>query len=428
MTPLDKLNFFHRCTRQNLYVPPFTFGRVENIHSLSSLQKIWNEATAEVTNVKAETSLYIHVPFCHRRRCTFCMYNSSVDYTHEVLNAYRDNIKRTFKSWENNLPSEFRNFYVGGGTPSVYSAQELHRFLFPFTRLKFVEKGERTCEMSPTTATEEHIKAIADCGFNRLSLGVQSFDTSVLDAINREHVKFEYICKLCSCARRSGLIDINLDLMLGIPKLTRDNIKDSVRKVINSGAISASIYYWRQTPVSREDLITQFHVVKEEMLNHGWRLESGSDQSEHHLFFSPESRNDTLRYVTSPNCVDNQRVIGLGLYANGFRPSLAYSCRSDNQYKIWRMDTNRQLHMAAANMLYYCEGRINKKRFKEVLGAEVCEVFARELDELRSIGGVEETQSEINILGKSGFESNALQKFFWDFGWLEEWSRRNGGA
>ncbi len=55
-------------------------------------------------------------------------------------------------------------------------------------------------------------------------------------------------------------------------------------------------------------------------------------------------------------------------------------------------------------------------------------MFARELDELRSIGGVEETQSEINILGKSGFESNALQKFFWDFGWLEEWSRRNGGA
>ena len=426
MTAVERLSFFGRITsEQGARVPPCSFGAQQCSCSRDELHGMWR-ASDDATCFEPHASFYTHVPFCHKRRCTFCMYASSTDYTTSDLSDYRRYVARDLAAWSPLVDrARIRNLYVGGGTPSVYSPEDLGDMLSRFRDFEYEPLGERTCEMSPTTATEEHVRAVAGCGINRLSLGIQSFDPSVAAAINRDAADADHVRRLCACARECSFVDVNLDLMLGIPGISEANLRDSVRLVQKVGALSASVYYWRQTDVPRARLKWEYDIVCEEMRDGGWSLESGSAETEYHLFFSPERRRDTLRYVTSGNCIDNMRVVGLGIHAHGFRPALSYTCSGENLYQVWCMDRSAQQRMAAANMLYHNDGVLDKRLFRKAFGEDASSCFASEIEELRCLGAILETDGELKLVGRDEREMLSLQKFFWDIEYL---LRRYGGA
>lgn len=425
MSPEEKLDFFRRVTcAHNVYSPPFTFGRKVESSGRDEVRERWRLA-CDRSDLRGTTSLYLHVPFCKSRRCSFCMYGSSTDCSPSRLDRYREKIVRELEEWRVELPSTVQNLYVGGGTPSVYSPQGLYELLHPFSIFSYAADGERTCEMSPSTATLEHIDAVADVGINRLSMGVQSFDETVLAAVSRQSVAMDHIAALCRYAREKRFVDVNLDLMLGLPKITAENLRESVRKVADCGALSSSVYYWRQTPVARDRLACEFEIVRDEMSRLGWTLESGSADSEHHQFCSPERRRGTTRLVTNANCVDNHRVIGIGTYANGFRSGFSYSNVGAARINYWQMNADLQIRMAMSIFLYFGNGHLASRAFRRVFGLDAKDYFKNEFAALRELCALEETDEGVTLVGESAIDRISLQKFFWDWDYLK---REYGGG
>ena len=128
-------------------------------------------------------ALYIHIPFCDHI-CVYCDFYKMLAVEEEKEKYFKYLISELDmkKSYLSNLET----IYIGGGTPSVYSPQELSTLLSYFKGVKFSEDGERTCEMSPSTATIEHLDAVFEAGINRVSFGVQSFDEEILKKLRKE--------------------------------------------------------------------------------------------------------------------------------------------------------------------------------------------------------------------------------------------------
>ena len=364
-----QLELYKKVSNDGLLInPPLTFCAKPTFVSLQELLEML-QYNLLATKLKRQDSLYFNVPFCFSKRCRFCMYRSKTDYTESDLVEYVSRINQEIELRHSYINGPIRNVYIGGGTPTVLSASQLHSLLFRIQDFGFEENGERTCEMSPATGTEEHVSMLYEVGINRLSLGVQSFDHKVLESANRDYVPDNRIATLVNCARAKGYIDINLDLMFGLPNSTIENVCDSIRRAIQVGAYSISIYNYRKVnrASSNDDVRQLPDLMKQQFLAArdvfsalGWELYAGDENTEYHLFYSPERMRGTYRYQTSPNCVENQFVHGLGLFANGFSPAVFYTnvgpykgvCMEDRMFKVYQMDKNQQIRLGAANFLY----------------------------------------------------------------------------
>lgn len=166
-------------------------------------------------------ALYIHLPWCVRK-CPYCDFNS-----HELRGevpeaAYIDALLADLAAemplvWGRSLSSVF----IGGGTPSLFSAEALDRLLSGVRALTALAPDvEVTMEANPGTVEQERFDAYRAIGINRLSIGVQSLDDASLAALGRIHSADE-ARRAVDVARRAGFDDINLDLMYGLPTQSR---------------------------------------------------------------------------------------------------------------------------------------------------------------------------------------------------------------
>jgi oxygen-independent coproporphyrinogen-3 oxidase len=165
----------------------------------------------------SEAGLYIHVPFC-LRKCCYCDFNS-YPFQPEAVKAYC----RAIKAELANLASELTisTIYVGGGTPTVLPTSELLAILNGAYAMAGWRYGpppaaEISVEANPGTINPQQLKALADAGVNRLSIGVQSFDDGVLQSLGRIHTA-KQAQEAFYMARQAGFSNINIDLMCGVP-------------------------------------------------------------------------------------------------------------------------------------------------------------------------------------------------------------------
>lgn len=166
-------------------------------------------------------SLYIHIPWCVKK-CPYCDFNS-----HEATNnipetAYIDSL---IYDLEMDLPlveeREIHSIFIGGGTPSLLSAQSFERLLEAVkSRLSYHHDLEVTLEANPGTIEHGRFKDLRQAGINRLSLGVQSFHDEQLKALGRIHGSDE-ARKAIDMAHQAGFERLNIDLMYGLPKQTQ---------------------------------------------------------------------------------------------------------------------------------------------------------------------------------------------------------------
>ena len=161
---------------------------------------------------RAPRAAYVHVPFCIHR-CGYC------DFT---LVAGRDELIPAYlKSLETELqaaggPYEVDTLFIGGGTPSQLSADQLAELLSLIRHhLPLAAGGECSLEANPDGLSQQKLQVIADGGVNRLSLGVQSFDSATLATLERQHTPDEAVAVI---ERAAAVIDnISLDLIFGVP-------------------------------------------------------------------------------------------------------------------------------------------------------------------------------------------------------------------
>jgi len=162
-------------------------------------------------------SLYVHLPWCVQK-CPYCDFNSHALRSAIPAASYIDAL---LADLEHDLPLVWgrpvHSVFFGGGTPSLFSAPDIDRLLAGIrSRVALAPGAEITLEANPGTVEYDSFSAYRDAGINRVSLGVQSFDDGLLQAIGRIHGRGE-VERAIASIRASGLQNFNLDLMFGLP-------------------------------------------------------------------------------------------------------------------------------------------------------------------------------------------------------------------
>jgi oxygen-independent coproporphyrinogen-3 oxidase len=187
-------------------------------------------------------SLYVHIPWCVRK-CPYCDFNS-----HEVHNAIPEQayVEALIADLEQDLPRVWgrtvETVFIGGGTPSLFSPAAISRLLSELrARLPLKPAAEITLEANPGTVDQERFRGFREAGINRLSIGIQSFDRSLLQRIGRIHDDREALDAV-RAAQQAGFDNINLDLMFGLPGQTLDQALEDLHTAIDLGPAHISWY------------------------------------------------------------------------------------------------------------------------------------------------------------------------------------------
>ena len=176
--------------------------------------------------------LYVHIPFC-RRKCRYCDFLSFECNDDNALSQYADaltmEIRTRYEEWPYRI---IDSIYIGGGTPSIMSASDIKKIMNTVrNNFSISEVCEISIEVNPATLTEEKLDAYLECGINRISIGVQSFDNSILNLLGRMHDKNDAFNAIRN-AKKAGFKNINADLIFGIPGQTSKVWRDSLRQCI----------------------------------------------------------------------------------------------------------------------------------------------------------------------------------------------------
>jgi len=192
-------------------------------------------------------SLYIHIPWCVRK-CPYCDFNSHEARGDVPEHAYVDALIRDL---EMSLPQiwgrKVYSVFIGGGTPSLFSAQAMERILSAVRMLLPLDvNAEITLEANPGTVEADKFKGFREAGVNRLSLGIQSFNESHLKALGRIHDAGE--ARRAVDIAQSHFDNINLDLMYALPQQTLEQAEQDVRIALEYKPQHLSCYHLTLEP------------------------------------------------------------------------------------------------------------------------------------------------------------------------------------
>lgn len=194
--------------------------------------------------LSAPSSLYIHIPFC-RSKCSYCDFFSVPEkgaLPESYISALCNNIAYRCRQFS---VSRLNTVYIGGGTPSLLSQQQLTRILTAVREAAPLSPdAEITMEANPADITSELLAFLDSAGINRLSAGIQSVDEKVLAALGRrsDAERVEQALKLLETEWLPHGHRLSLDLIAGLPGLSDDAFRRGVERVIATGADHISLY------------------------------------------------------------------------------------------------------------------------------------------------------------------------------------------
>ena len=198
-------------------------------------------------NALPPLSLYIHIPWCIRK-CPYCDFNS-----HSIKSTLDENhyIDALLNDLQSELPHiwgrSVETIFIGGGTPSVFSATAINRLLNGVRALvKLQPQAEITLEANPSTFEREKFQGFQQAGVTRLSIGVQSFNDTALQALGRIHNSREALQAIDTAL---NLFErVNIDLMYALPAQTPDLALHDVQTAIATGVSHISAYHLTMEP------------------------------------------------------------------------------------------------------------------------------------------------------------------------------------
>ena len=213
---------------------------------------------------------YVHTPFCEQL-CYFCLCSKEITQNYEKVKNYLYNyLSKEFDLLEkhftkNNINFNFKEIYLGGGSPTYYKEKE---FKYLVQRLKkiidFNKIGDFTIEVDPRRVDEEKLIFYHEQGVSRLSFGIQDFDLAVQGEINRIQPP-ELVEKLLTPKIRKLFPVINFDLLIGLPKQSKQSITNTINSVIHLKPTQLQTMYVHYKPSTRKYMIKM--VRNEPMLD-----------------------------------------------------------------------------------------------------------------------------------------------------------------
>ncbi|WP_081324021.1 coproporphyrinogen-III oxidase family protein [Xanthomonas translucens] len=382
------------------------------------------------------TGLYVHIPYCDKK-CSFCNYNvivknrndaSARDAVRTYLRAIKDHALQCKEmGWHKDV--RFDSLYIGGGTPSFLTADELYDLIDFFrTEFELSDRAEVSVEGNPISLDVDKVRALSDAGTSRLSIGVQSFEPRLLEILGRG-VTLEENLKALETVRASKIPVLNIDLIYRNPSQSTEELIDSVRTARDLGVNQISLYPLWVRPK------TEFHnaFVKQKL-----RLPTEQDEFEQLVTAQSEFARLGYEQYNVFDFVDNRsnvcvntflqwqdgEWIGIGPGATSyFRGSFFIHTYDTTEYisKIQRKEDtinvgltlSRQERMERTMIFGLRMFPFLKERFYGQYGVKVESVFGEKLAWLEEQGLLRQDAREIRLTARGIFHVNGISKLFY---------------
>lgn len=188
-----------------------------------------------------ELGLYIHIPFCVSK-CYYCNFNSQAGQDNLKEDYVKAIIKEIVAFSSNATDYEVTTIYIGGGTPSCMSEGQIGNIMSAIKgNYNLSSNVEISIEANPNSVTIEKAREWRESGINRVSVGLQSANDSLLKSINRAHTLEDYVNAI-KTLKSVGFSNINSDIMLGLPNQTLKDVKDTLKVVLKNKIPHISAY------------------------------------------------------------------------------------------------------------------------------------------------------------------------------------------
>ncbi|MBS4536873.1 radical SAM family heme chaperone HemW [Clostridium sp. D2Q-11] len=185
-------------------------------------------------------ALYIHIPFCIRK-CNYCDF-TSFNYNEEKVEEYITLLLKEIDMYAEKVKEyKFKTLFFGGGTPSLIDEKYIYKIMNRLEQKFNLSLDETTIESNPKTLTRGKLLAYKDMGINRISMGVQSLDDSILKDIGRSHGIKDFL-DTYELIKNVGFSNINTDIMFNLPNQSIDNMITTLKGIISLDVPHISFY------------------------------------------------------------------------------------------------------------------------------------------------------------------------------------------
>ena len=360
-----------------------------------------------------ELGIYIHIPFC-QHKCDYCDF-ISFSNKQNVVKSYVEAVKKEINNYFQNkdfLDSyNISTIYIGGGTPSFIDSQYIVEIMnlletkLTRNQTKF-EDMEITIEVNPGTVNQKKLEDYKKAKINRLSIGLQSTSNRILKEIGRIHT-FEQFLETYRLANQVGFDNINVDLMIGLPKQRIDDVKESLNEIIKLKPTHISVYSL---------IIEEGTVIAQKIENH--QLQEMDEDLERNMYWYVKNTlelNGYKHYEISNfakegkeskhnvNCWLQKEYIGIGVSAHSYVNGIRYAnCETIEEY-IENMEVENS--------------ELIGKILSLVQGIDIEKVIEDQINEIQKIYEIEEVQNiddkkkEYMLLGLRKMEGVQISKF-----------------
>jgi len=373
-------------------------------------------------------SLYVHLPFCSSI-CYYCGCNKVITRDQSRAAEYLDYLAKEVALVADSLgqPQPVEQLHLGGGTPTFLTDDELRRLKDILqARFPIAPKGEFGVEVDPRSAPASKIRTLAGLGFNRVSVGVQDFDPGVQAAVNRIQ-GFDLTRSTIEAARVAGIRSVNLDLIYGLPRQSRETFARTIDRVLELDPDRIALYNYAHLPerfkpqrrieaaelpspeeklgimmdaIARLSAAGYRYIGMDHFAKSGDDLARAQEQGRLHRNFQG--------YSTRPDC----DLIGLGVSAiSKIGPTYAQNVRELDEYydrlRNGMLPTARgvlldrdDLVRRAVVMSLMCHFEVSREAIETSHLLRFDEYFKREMGELRQFeeaGLVEVTRDWITV-------------------------------
>ena len=183
------------------------------------------------SNSEEGISLYIHLPFCESL-CTFCGCNKRITKNHNVETLYLESVLKEWRLYLDLFTERpiIKELHLGGGTPTFFSAENLKLLIKGIFRdATIAQNPSFSFEGHPNNTSEAHLQTLFDCGFTRVSYGVQDYNPTVQLAIHRLQ-PFENVKCVTEMARKIGYTSVGHDIIVGLPFQKKEHVIHTIEK------------------------------------------------------------------------------------------------------------------------------------------------------------------------------------------------------
>ena len=308
-----------------------------------------------------EIGIYIHIPFCKKkcRYCDFCSYEGKDSYIPRYMKCLKQEMKEVGQANKQDAiegkdkPFLVKTIYIGGGTPSLLDSKYIVEIMQTIQEnFEVAKEAEITIEANPGTVTLEKLQAYFDSGINRISIGLQSTYDTLLKQLGRIHTYQEFL-DTYYLARQVGFENINVDLMLGLPNQTVQEIQNSVEEIIGLEPEHISLYSLiveegtkLEEQIQNGELTLPEETVEREMY---WKTKQLLEESGYIHYEISNFAKERYQSKHNSDCWEQKEYIGVGAGAHSYTNRIRYSNREEieeyiKNYEEGRIENNFVFH------------------------------------------------------------------------------------